>query len=121
MSRRTTQSYMAALTPGYARLYYEAHITVAAPPRGDYDTFVRKVTSEDWRASKFEHDDVDHIEGKWFLSAKAKAGHAIKAMVLGMLHELRSAGFTVERWKIEEAMLDSKYGDPEEALSCSIG
>src|SRR6187455_1929922 len=52
-----------------ARLYYEVHITVEPKPLTTYEEFVDNLPSM-WRASKFEHDDVDHIQGKWFLSGR---------------------------------------------------
>lgn len=104
-----------------ARLYYEAHITVEpldAESFG-YSDFVDAIEQDhkNWRASKFEHDDVDNIADKWFLSAKSNHLPAMKWAVSTMLADLRGHGFVIERWKIEEAVLDSKYGDSEEMLN----
>lgn len=106
--------------PGVARLYYEAHITVE-PLEAEsfsYSDFADAIAQDhkSWRASKFEHDDVDNIADKWFLSAKCNELDAIKWAVRTMLADLRSHGFVIERWKIEEAVLDSKHGDDEEKL-----
>lgn len=107
--------------PGVARLYYEAHITVEpldAESFG-YSDFVDAIEQDhkNWRASKFEHDDVDNIADKWFLSAKSSHLDSMKWSVRTMLADLRSHGFVIERWKIEEAVLDSKHGDSEETLN----
>lgn len=107
--------------PGVARLYYEAHITVE-PLNAEsfsYEDFVDAIAQDHkaWRASKFEHDDVDNIADKWFLSAKSTELVSIKWTVKSMLADLRLHGFTIDRWKIEEAVLDSKHGDGEEKLN----
>lgn len=105
--------------PGVARLHYEAHITVAplAAESFSYEDFAEGVKPFHWRASKFEHDDVDEIAGKWFLSAKSSHLDSIKWSVVCMITWLRERGFVIERWKIEDAVLDSKHGDPESMLT----
>src|SRR4051812_37873706 len=55
------------LLPDTITRYFEAHITVE--PIGEFNAFHGVMLSmTDWRVSKFEHDDVDEITGKWFLS-----------------------------------------------------
>lgn len=106
------------MSKGKARLYYETHITVE-PMQAEsfsYEDFAARMAALGWRASKFEHDDVDQIAGKWFLSNKDQRKKTIKKEVPKMLKFLREKGFTVERWKIEKAVLDSKYGDTEDML-----
>jgi hypothetical protein len=49
--------------------YFEAHIT--CEPIEEFRRIhgvMQPMT--DWRVSKFEHDDVDEITGKWFLSSR---------------------------------------------------
>lgn len=89
---------------------YEAHITVEPHDEFGYDTFAR-LSDVGWRASKFEHDDVDGIAGKWFLSHASDNRDAIMTEVQGMAHGLACSGFTVLRTKLEETLFDTKDGD----------
>lgn len=103
---------------------YEAHITVE--PGCDtveltYEEFVARSAESMWKASKFEHDDVDGIAGKWFLSASADNRDVIVMGVAGMVHGLECSGFTVLRWKIEETLYDSKAGDNLDAVISDNG
>jgi|SRR6185369_3326168 len=94
------------------RLYYEAHITFE-PAKSEgytYENFASGMRALGWRASKFEHDDVDGIAGKWFVSARDKSYSRLKGRVVGMVNGLSYCG-KVMRYKIEETMLDSKEGD----------
>jgi hypothetical protein len=98
------------------RLYFEAHITVEASPVHHWDSFAARARLEEWRASKFDEDEVDDMSGQWFLSARSPRLETIKASMLRMLGLLRDAGLTVLRFKIEDTVLDSKYGDTEQSL-----
>lgn len=123
------EAFICALADGYrekseamgeemlTRLYYEAHITITPDSFITYEDFAAGVANDDWRVGKFEHDDVDGIAGKWFISAKHRSETRIREMVRGMLSSLEVAELAVERWKIEEAMMDSKHGDSEEMLN----
>lgn len=95
------------------RLYYEAHVTFEASSDDDWDGFATVVKELGWRASRFSDDDVDHYEGKWFISARHSQLDAIAESLRVVIKDLRSEGFnlTVVRYKLEETLLDSKYGD----------
>ena len=90
--------------------YFEAHVTVE-PIQGimrDYDAFAEYCRKIGWRASRFEHDDVDEIAGKWFMSTRHPSHSQTVQMVQGVLN---NAPGHILRYKIEETLLDSKCGD----------
>lgn len=96
--------------------YFEAHITFMPDSvemyrdKMSYAEFAEAMSELGWRASKFEHDDVDGIAGKWFVSARDASYAKLESEVRGMVHGLSASG-TVERYKIEETLLDSKCRD----------
>lgn len=100
-----------------ARLYFEAHITVKAKEPEFWRSFARDARQMDWRASKFDVDEVDHYDGAWFLSARAKSLREMKERVRNMLQLVQRNNYEVVRWKIEDTVLDSKLGDGEDTLS----
>ena len=102
------------------RLYYEAHITVDPQPTeemyrnknlADYEVFKTAAEMMGWKCSKFEHDDVDGIEGMWFMSNKWEKWENAAFMTQDAIETLEAAGWTVARAKIENALWDTKYGD----------
>ena len=93
-----------------SRLYHEAHVTVQ-PGLIEVEEFRRLFGSGLWRFSVFQTDDVDHVQGMWFISCRQQSLSAIREMVATMVESLRTAGLTVLRAKIEDTILDTKYGD----------
>ena len=92
--------------------YHEAHITVEPMLASlTFDLFRERYADEAWRVSAFSEDDVDHIGGKWFLTARHKSYREMRGMVASKVGQLREAGLTVLRAKIEDTLLDTKYGD----------
>lgn len=89
---------------------YEAHITVEPHDEMPYGEFVESARELGWKASIFEADEVDHADGKWFLSCSSAARNTLINEVKGMVHGLSSSGFEVARWKIEATVADSKLG-----------
>lgn len=91
---------------------YEAHITVEpATGEGDvsFERFAEVVQQGgQWRASKFEHDDVDGMAGKWFMSYASDDRNNIFQVTQDTVAGLKDAGATVLRWKIEETLFDTK-------------
>ena len=97
-----------------ARLYFEAHITVDRPEfTGDlyWDRFKRIGEKFDWKCSKFDQDDVDGYHDKWFMSARDTDYEKLKSRMRTTIQTLTDFWFNVIRWKIEDTLLDSKYGD----------
>lgn len=95
-------------------LDYEMHITVE--PGCDtvelsYEDFVQRSKELDWKASKFEHDDVDGIAGKWFISAHCATFDSAMNCIRSMVHGLECSGFSVLRAKVEHIVFDTKKGD----------
>lgn len=91
--------------------YFEAHITTDPHEEHTFEEFASMCTEFGWRASMFEHDDVDQIAGKWFASFRSTSHTAIVSEVRGMVYSLGQADTEVLRYKIEETLLDSKCGD----------
>lgn len=100
---------------------YEAHITVEpmVAESFSYEDFAAYVAEAGWRASKFEHDDVDGIAGKWFLSCAYDERDVICRRTTHSVEHLTKRGFTVLRWKIEETLFDSKHGDKLCEVGCT--
>jgi hypothetical protein len=98
------------------RLYYEAHITVEASNDVAFETFAAKARAMGWRASKFDEDEVDDMNGNWFLSFRDPSLTVTKRFIKEQLVCLRCNGLIPIRWKIEDTVLDSKHGDTELAL-----
>lgn len=102
------------------RLYYEAHITVAAdsghPDFNTFEHFAEAARYGGWKASRFNEDEVDDMSGMWFASNRHDELGIIKHEVLKALFAFRNLGYSVLRWKIEDTVVDSKHGDEEGAL-----
>lgn len=97
------------------RLYCEMHITVE-PKRltvgpGSEQMFRDLHADEAWRFSSFSEDDVDGIQGKWFLTARADTQAEAMAQLLDKVEGLSNGHFTVLRAKIEDTVFDTKHGD----------
>lgn len=106
---------------------YEAHITVEpvalSTPEGEleqWNIFCALVNGADWRVSKFDHDEVDGIAGKWFLTYGSDHRDIIMMRTYAAHEGLVSRGYTVLRWKVEETVYDSKAGADIDELR-SIG
>lgn len=96
----------------------EAHITVE--PGCDaveitYEGFVDRSKEVGWRASMFDHDDVDGIAGKWFLTQNGTLGE-LRNGLPSMVHGLECSGFSVLRAKLEIIYFDTKLGGTWEDL-----
>lgn len=92
------------------RLYCEMHITVE-PAVMSTQEFRELVTGDDWLFSAFSEDDVDGIQGKWFLTSRAPTQAQAMTMLIDKVTELRDLGLTVCRAKIEDTVFDTKHGD----------
>jgi hypothetical protein len=92
---------------------YEAHITVEpyTGPGMTWGRFVDYLFPHRWRAGMFEHDDVDGIAGKWFMSMASDDRQTITTETRNMVRFLEADHFKVLRWKVEETLFDSKHGD----------
>lgn len=99
-----------------ARLYYEAHITVEAAPDDEWGRFSHSARVSGWRASRFSEDEVDDMDGKWFLSTRDIDYDKIKDDIISAICWMEDNGFQVLRYKIEDTLLDSKHGDTIEGL-----
>lgn len=97
-----------------ARLYLEAHITVEAQDLSQWEAFKQAVPG--FKVSRFDEDEVDGYDGKWFASARGTQRFALGKDILAALSRLEHAGFKALRWKVEDTLVDSKYGDTEDAL-----
>lgn len=94
-----------------ARLYLELHITVESQEDEKFPLFQGWAMVNNWRASRFSEDDVDGYNSKWFLSAREEYKSVAVANLKKTLAALTEKGHYVLRWKIEDTLLDSKYGD----------
>lgn len=92
------------------RLYCEMHITVE-PAVMSTQEFRELVAGDDWLFSAFSEDDVDGIQGKWFLTSRAPTQAQAMTMLVDKVTELRDLGLTVSRAKIEDTVFDTKHGD----------
>lgn len=92
------------------RLYCEMHITVE-PAVMSTTEFRELVAGDDWLFSAFSEDDVDGIQGKWFLTSRAPTQAQAMTMLVDKVTELRDLGLTVSRAKIEDTVFDTKHGD----------
>jgi hypothetical protein len=93
-----------------AKYYFEAHITVDAKEPEQWEEFTN-IQPYSFKHSKFDVDEVDSYHGKWFMSARNEYLDELKLdMSLAMI-KLKNAGYNVIRWKIEDTLFDSKYGD----------
>lgn len=97
---------------------YEMHLTLEPMDSADmyreklsWEEFVKRSAELGWKASKFEHDDVDGIAGKWFLTSHADTEAGALSEIRGMAHGLSSSDFTVLRAKVEHVIFDTKAGD----------
>jgi hypothetical protein len=93
------------------RLYFEAHITVKPFENADWEKFAEQARLNDCRASRFDVDEVDHYDGAWFLSARAKDYDALLNLISGAKSALVAEGYEFIRAKIEDTLFDTKHGD----------
>lgn len=94
-----------------ARLYFEAHLTVEAPTKPlEWDSF-KAILGDRWKVSRFDEDEVDGYDGKWFASMRGEVLGPVEARVGEAVTALQGIGFTVLRAKIEDTLLDTKHGD----------
>lgn len=109
-------TYKTRLNDKKVRLYCELHITCEA--NGNFDDFVKLVEgySPDWRCSRFDEDLVDNYHGKWFCSSKCFTINNIIEMLKNTVRYLTANGVEVIRWKAEDTLFDSKYGDKLEDI-----
>jgi hypothetical protein len=117
------------LLDNHAQFYYETHLTFD-PKNAEvsYEDFARTAREAGWKASKFEHDDVDGIEGMWFMSHRCDNPHEIivqenagvpsdlKNEIIGWIHGASCNGLDCVRWKVERTVADSKLGHRVEDL-----
>lgn len=92
------------------RLYCEMHITIE-PAVMSTGEFRELVVDDNWLFSAFSEDDVDGIQGKWFLTSRAPTQAEAMTLILDKVTELRDLGLTVSRAKIEDTVFDTKHGD----------
>jgi hypothetical protein len=90
---------------------YEIHVTVTPKDARLYDDFKSMADAGGWKTSMFDHDDVDDIAGKWFITTHTEYETQAYDRMRGMVYFLQRTGFTVERSKIEHIVYDTKRGD----------
>ena len=88
---------------------YEAHITVEAR-EGLWGNFQEMGRLNDFKTSRFDIDEVDNMDGKWFMTAGQDNLDDLKLAVKAMLMGLSFMNYSIVRFKIEETLLDSKDG-----------
>jgi hypothetical protein len=98
--------------------YYEAHITCNSETlsAGEineraWELFTEIAQESDWKASRFDQDDVDGYHDKWFMSARDEDLEVMKKRIKDVMWQLYVDDFVIVRWKIEDTILDSKLGD----------
>lgn len=94
-----------------ARLYFEAHLTVEAQEDPAEFYRMKDLLGPSWKVSRFDEDEVDGYDGKWFASARGEVLSPVENLVANGALTLQSHGFTVMRAKIEDTLLDTKHGD----------
>jgi len=92
-----------------ARLYYEAHVNFERNAETELAGKRIEDAFSNWKLATFEmHKDK---EPTGFITGRHKSLYQIKRETLFVVTTLRSWGFNVLRWKIEDTVLDSKHGD----------
>ena len=99
-----------------SRLYYEAHITIRADEEipyvsDEWDYFKTVLDSDVWKCSRFDEDDGDNYKDMWFCSTRHANWEKITEITKNALNILKDNDYDIIRWKIEDTILDSKYGD----------
>jgi hypothetical protein len=94
---------------------YELHITVTPLDPRLYPDFTGMANAMGWKTSMFDHDEVDDIAGKWFMTTHAADRMRASDKLCAMVAFLRPS-FTVERAKIEHIVFDTKRGDTFEEM-----
>lgn len=95
-----------------AKHYFELHIT--AMEGDDFEHF-RNMCNDwvgiEWRASRFQEDDVDGMSGKWFCSARVQDLEEVMPALRKMRNLLLSNGYLPIRAKAEDTLFDTRCGD----------
>ena len=91
------------------RLYIELHITIEAGD--DFQEFLTVCKYLNWKGSRFDQDEVDDYHGKWFMSDRLHKFSEVRPRLANAIAILEHKGYKVLRWKAEDTLLDSKYGD----------
>jgi hypothetical protein len=87
------------------------HVTVTPLDERLYGDFTSMANAFGWKTSKFDHDDVDDITGKWFMTSHADTEDEARSALSWCVETLAQYGLTVERHKIEHVIFDTKRGD----------
>jgi len=99
-------------------VYYEAHITVDSL-RLNINQFpvFKNVCGSTWKVSRFEEDEVDGHDGKWFATTQSDNLESIFILTSNTVSLLDSRGYRVMRAKIEQTLFDTKYNDKMDGIS----
>lgn len=91
-------------------MYYECHVIVRPP----FDTAkVRDLSrGQGWWGSILKHDDGnEELVGDFIITTRGDTHEDTEARMMTLVRAIQATGANVRRYKIEHAVLDSKYYD----------
>lgn len=100
-----------------ATIYFECHVTidpVMPGPRRDFLTDI--AAGFNFKLAKLLMDKGEESPKDSFLTAHSTSFADIKHSCVSIVKELQMSGFVVRRYKIEDAVIDSRNSDAFELL-----
>jgi hypothetical protein len=96
--------------------YYEAHVTIEPVFDERLDKFKELCAEFNFRVAdllmqKRKEDTPERSAKDQFCTGRSNDYTTLRYLVGRLARALRANDFIVTRWKIEAALLDSKYGD----------
>jgi len=99
-----------------SKLYYECHVTIE--PLDEYHAErVKKLAAyykfilADLLMKKRDSDTLERSRYDTFLTSRHKDYNILKERMVSLIDNLRTNGFIVWRYKIEDTIMDSKIND----------
>ena len=98
------------------RLYFECHVTIE-PVFDERLELARRISKHfgfkvaDLLMKKRTDDTEERSRHDTFTTGHSKSYEDIHTRMVGLINSLKSEGFKVWRYKIEDTILDSKQGD----------
>ena len=99
-----------------SELYYESHITIEPVFDERLEDFRKLCEPHKFKPAsllmkKRKEDTAERSQYDTFATGHGKLFDDISARTIGLVEDLKAAGFKVWRYKIEDTMLDSRHED----------
>jgi hypothetical protein len=93
-----------------SKLYYEVHVTIYPPLISEVELLIKEAETYGFRMAKLfkVSDGTGHNKDAFFTTRGEEYSDVYSRMVV-FIQRLGAMGFIVQRFKIEDTLLDSKF------------